>query len=131
MYGRITFSAHHPAAIPGRNRVPFSTRRATIAGAIAAFGFLWLAATLAAGGTPPYATALAIARTPALHAGMTEPDVWRTLGFAPPLIFNGSGPRTGFIMGYRLPLGYGLQLVWDRTASPCTLRSARLFSPFR
>lgn len=79
-------------------------------------------------GAPPYAPFQLSARVSKLTPGMTEPEVWRTLGYELHL-GEGSGPRDDIRMGYSLPLGYGLGLVWDRTMKPARLKRGTWRTP--
>jgi hypothetical protein len=66
-------------------------------------------------------------RTRLLKKGMTEEQVFRTLGlYDIALSGNASGPPERKIRAYELRPGYGLNLVFDTTSSPAKFLSARL-----
>ena len=66
-------------------------------------------------------------RTPLLKKGMTEEQVFRTLGlYDVSLSGNASGPAERSVRAYELRPGYRLNLVFDTTASPAKFLAVRL-----
>ena len=59
-------------------------------------------------------------RMPLVKPGMTEGQVWQTLGIPRRcfLSMEGEGPLSGHWEGYHLPYGYHLLLVMDLTKKP-------------
>jgi hypothetical protein len=66
-------------------------------------------------------------RTRLLKKGMTEEQVFRTLGlYDVALAGNASGPAERSVRAYELRPGYGLNLVFDTTTSPAKFLAVRL-----
>jgi len=66
-------------------------------------------------------------RTRSLKKGMTEEQVFRTLGlYDVALSGNASGPAERSVRAYELRPGYRLNLVFDTTASPAKFLAVRL-----
>lgn len=106
----------------------FYSPRANAVGWVVVGLLAWLIVYLCYG-APAYAPLLVYTRLPRLHAGMPEPDVWRTLGVRP-YQGIGDGPGDDYRVGYRLPFGYSLAMRWDRTSQPSRLKRATLVAPW-
>jgi len=73
---------------------------------------------------PPWVAMRAKKRAPLVHIGMTDAQVWSTLGLAGrgfQAHISGSGPAGAYPTNYVLWPGYVMHMRWDLRTKPATL----------